>query len=231
MHNRTLAAVAAAAALLAACSGGQQNANASGSTTSAAALRNPLDFPLYPGSSLLSTHSFTQVVKADTSAGGNSVFQNGNGTYTGNEVIASTTAPFSDLSAWLDKMNASPPQGYSAVENGGDPQERVQARRYGLDYALFTNKENGHIRGLLVLAMDPPLVNQRFGVVLGLISKYRSLPGVMRDPIDNEVKSRIGMTISEATQPDSPVGAALSALDQFEHKDSRGLVLIDASKR
>lgn len=227
MH-RTLLAALAAATLLAACSG-QQNARTEAS--SAPPLRNTIDFPLYPGASLISTRSFTQVVKADTSAGGNSVFENGNGTYTGTEVIASTNARFSDLSNWVNRLNASPPPSYSAAESGADPQERAQALRIGLDYAVFTKKNGGHTHGLLVLVMDPPLVNQRFGTVLGLISKYRSLPSIMRDPIDNEVKSRIGMTITEATQPDSPVGAALSALDQFEHKDSRGIVLIDASKR
>jgi len=39
------------------------------------------------------------------------------------------------------------------------------------------------------------------------------------------------MTITEATQPDSPIGAALAALDQFQHKSARGIVMLDAVKR
>lgn len=219
----------AAIAALAACSSGQ-NAK-QGASSATAALHNPLDFPLYPDSQLLATRAFTQVINADTSSGGNSIFENGNGTYTGHEVIASSTAAFSDLSAWIDRLNAAPPPGYSALETGANPAERVQAERYGLDYAVFTKKNGGKTQGLLAIVMDPHLVTQRFGVVLGMISKYKALPAIMREPIDNEAKQRIGMTISQATQPDSPVGAALDALDQFEHKDSRGIVLIDATKR
>jgi len=221
----------AAAVLLAACSGAQNGQNAQTASSAAAPLHNPVDFPLYPGAALLSTHQFTQVIKADTSAGGSSIFQNGNGTYSGNEVIASTAASFDELSAWVDRLNGSPPAGYAAVETGGDPNQRAQARRIGIAYALFKKPEAGRTRGLLLLAMDPTLVNQRFGSVLRLIGKYRALPAIMRDPIDNEVKARIGMTISQATAPESPVGAALSALDQFEHKNSRGIVVLDASKR
>ncbi|HEV3155176.1 MAG TPA: hypothetical protein VGZ02_15310 [Candidatus Baltobacteraceae bacterium] len=226
MHRRFLAAAAAAIAL-AACSGQQ---GAQNGTKPGAALHNPVDFPLYPGSSLLSTHAFTQVVNAGGGSG-QSVFANGNGTYSGDEVIASTPASFQSVAAWVDKLNDSPPPGYTPAETGGDPNAREQSRRIGIDYAVFTRKTGGHTRGVLLLAMDPRMVNEHFGVVLGLIAKYRSLPGVMRDPIDNQVKQRIGMTITEATQPDSPVGAALSALDQFEHKDARGIVLLDATKR
>jgi hypothetical protein len=39
------------------------------------------------------------------------------------------------------------------------------------------------------------------------------------------------MTITQATQPDSPIGAALAALNEFEHKNTRGIVVIDAAKR
>ena len=229
MLRKVLAALAAAG-MLAACSS-QQGTQQGATSGSQASLRNPIDFPLYPGASLLSSRAFTQAINADTSPGGNSIFSSGNGTYTGNEVIAASDAAFSSLSAWVDHLAANPPPGYTSVESGANPQERVQAARYGLDYGVFTKKDGTRTRGLLVIVMDPRLVNQRFGTILGLISKYRALPDVMRAPIDNEAKARIGMTITQATQPDSPVGAALDALDQFEHKDSRGIVLIDASKR
>jgi hypothetical protein len=64
-----------------------------------------------------------------------------------------------------------------------------------------------------------------------MIAKYRALPAIMRAPIDNEARARFGMSITDATQPDSPIGAALAALDQFQHRSSRGIVVIDAVKR
>jgi hypothetical protein len=64
-----------------------------------------------------------------------------------------------------------------------------------------------------------------------MIDKYKALPAVLRGPIDNEAKARFGITISQATQPESPIGAALAALTDLEHKNSRGIVLVDAQKQ
>lgn len=225
---KNAAALAGAVALAAGCSS-QQTARPA--ATPSAALSNPLGFPLYPNANIVSTRTFTQKINAPAAQSGTSVFNAGNGTYTGHEVIAASQAPFSDLSTWVERVNASPPPGYLAVETGNNPSERDQAERYGIDYATFRRKTGGETRGVLVIVMDPQRVNQKFGAVLGMISKYRALPEVMRAPIDNEAKSRIGMTISEATAPESPVGAALSALDQLQNKNARGIVVIDAAKR
>jgi hypothetical protein len=218
-----------ALALIAACSGQQGAQQRQEQAASPGPVRNPVDFPLYPGAHVLSAHPFTQVVQADN-AGGQSVFTAGNGTYRGHEVIASSSAEFAQLSDWVGQVAASPPPGYSAMETGENPQERTQAARYGFDYAAFVKTANGHKTGVLVIALDPQQMNKRFGAVLGMIAKYRSLPAVMRQPIDEQAKARIGMTLSEATQPNSPIGAALAALDQFENTNSRGIVLLDATK-
>jgi hypothetical protein len=100
-----------------------------------------------------------------------------------------------------------------------------------LDHATFSKDENGKTHGVLVIVMDPQRVNARFGTILSMVAKYRALPAIMRAPIDNEAKQRFGMSLTEATQPESPIGAALAALDQFQHKSARGIVMIDATKR
>jgi hypothetical protein len=226
--SKTGAALIAAALLAAGCSG-QQGARPASSPP--ATLANPLDFPLYPRANVVSTRAFTQKINAQAAQGSTSIFSAGNGTYSGHEVIASSQASFSELSSWVQRVNDAPPAGYTAIETGNNPAEHEQAERYGIDYATFRSKTDGSTRGVLVIVMDPERVNQRFGAVLGMISRYRALPEVMRAPIDNEAKSRIGMTLSEATAPESPVGAALSALGQLQNKNARGIVLIDASKR
>lgn len=218
-------AIALAAAALAACSGGGNSQQAG----PAPALHNPLDFPLYPNASMISAKSFTQIVHADTSAGA-SVFAEGNGKYTGHEVIASSAASYDALSAWVERLNAAPPAGYVAVEDQNTPDHQAFAQRAGFDYAIFTKKAGNSTRGVLVIVMDPQRVNQRFGAILGMIDKYKALPAMLRTPIDNEAKSRYGMTITQATQPDSPIGAALSALGELEHKSARGIVVLDAQK-
>lgn len=215
--------------LAAGCSSPQ---NQTSSSASPAALANTAGFPLYPDSRIVTARAFTQNVQVEGGAqSGHSVFASGNGTYAGNEVIAASSASFDDLSAWLARVTDSPPAGYVPVETGRNPGEQQQAQQYGLDYAAFKKKEGAKTHGVLVIVMDPQRVTERFGKVLGMIAKYRALPEVMRAPIDNAAKARIGMTLTQATQPDSPIGAALGALTTFEHKDTRGIVVIDAAKR
>lgn len=217
-----------AAGILAGCSSGGGGSATRG--TPPPALGNPTGFPLYSNAKIISAKSFTQIVHADTTSP-NSVFAQGNGTYGGHEVIASSAASFSALSRWLDGVNGAPPNGYTAVESQSNPGEQTQAQRYGLDYAVFKRKTGNATRGVLVIVMDPQRVNQRFGTILGMIDKYKALPSVLRGPIDDQAKARFGMTITEATQPDSPIGAALSALGELEHRQSRGIVVLDAQKQ
>lgn len=224
--RKVLALLCLTAGALAGCSGGGTGAHA----TASPALSNPLGFPLYSGANIISAKSFTQVVHADTSSG-QSVFAAGNGKYSGHEVIASSPASFSALAAWLDGLNTAPPDGYTAEEPQSNPGQEEQSQRYGLDYAAFKRKEGNGTRGVLVIVMDPQRVNQRFGTILSMIDKYKALPAFLRGPIDNEAKSRFGMTVGEAMQPDSPIGAALAALNELEHKDTRGIVVIDARKQ
>lgn len=228
MQKRCFLALAAAMLLAAGCSSGRNSNQAASPPPS---LHNPLDFALYPGASAVSEHAFTQNVVVQNAPGSQSIFSAGSGTYSGHEVIAASDASFGQLSSWVDHLANSPPSGYTALETGQNPQEQSQALQYGLDYAVFKKKEGAHARDVLVLVMDPQRVNQKFGRILGMIAKYRALPAIMRAPIDNEARARFGMSITDATQPDSPIGAALAALDQFEHRSSRGIVVIDAVKR
>jgi len=69
------------------------------------------------------------------------------------------------------------------------------------------------------------------GPVLKLISTYKALPQALRSPIDDKVKAQTGMTVSEAMAPDSPIGAALAALDDLQHTNARGIVVLNATKQ
>lgn len=218
-------ALCLAGGVLAGCAGGSGGPGA----TTAPRLHNPLDFPLYPSATLISVKPFTEIVSAGTS--GDSPFAQGNGKYSGHEVIASSAASFDALSAWVEHLNASPPGGYTALESGTNPQQQEQSQQYGFDYAAFKRKAAGRTRGVLVIVMDPQRLNKKFGAILGMISRYRALPSILRSPIDVQAKTRFGMTITQATQPDSPVGAALAALSELQHSDARGIVVLDAQKQ
>lgn len=229
MRTTALCIAAVFTALLAAaCSSQQQSGGRAAHTP--AAIVNPLDFPLPAGSKVLSVRSFTQVVNTAGGSETSSIFAAGNGKYAGHEVIAAVPASFSQLSAWVSHLDTTPPHGYSLT--GADlSTAHEQARQYGIDYAVFRRTVSGRPQGTLVIVMDPALVDKRFGTILGLIGKYKSLPPMLRAPIDNEVKTRTGMTVSEAMQPDSPIGAALSGLDQFGKRQTRGIVVLQAAKQ
>lgn len=218
-------ALCLAAGVLAGCAGG---AGGPGPTPTPR-LRNPLDFPLYPNATVVSAKPFSEIVNVENSTG--SVFAQGNGKYAGHEVIASSPATFDALSAWVEHLNASPPSGYTALESGTNAAQQDQSQQYGFDYATFKRKDGQRTRGVLVIVMDPQRVNKKFGTILGMIGKYRALPSVLRGPIDAQAQARFGMTITQATQPDSPVGAALAALGELEHSNARGIVVLDAQKQ
>lgn len=201
--KRALFALSLAAGVLTACAGGSAPR-----ATPVPKLRNPLDFPLYANAALISVKSFRK----------------------GHEVIAASPASFDDLSAWVDQLNATPPSGYRAVENQTNPNEQLQAQQYGVDYALFKKDTKAGTRGVLVIVLDPVRVNKRLGPIVGMIGRYRALPALFRTPLDNEAKARYGMTITQATQPDSPIGAALAALHDLQNSNARGIVVIDAPK-
>lgn len=190
-----------------------------------------IDFPLYGGSRVLVAKSFTQVVNSsDTSYNG--VLMGGNGTYKGNEQIASSPASFDQLRTWLHGLNAKLPSGYTVIQSAQYNEARSNVNRYGLDFALFQKADAGKPpSGLLVIVMDPARVTKSLGPALPLISKYRSLPDFARKPIDDQVKAQTGFSVTEALQPESPIGLALSTLGEFAHSNQRAIMMVDAQKQ
>ena len=66
--------------------------------------------------------------------------------------------------------------------------------------------------------------------MLGLIDRYKYAPRSLRDPLDAQVKRETGISLSEATNPDSPVGPQLPHWASFA-TCGRGIVPIDAVKQ
>ncbi|HEY8312560.1 MAG TPA: hypothetical protein VIG51_00175 [Candidatus Baltobacteraceae bacterium] len=229
--NRLLASSLCCAVALGACSSQQGRQANNAAPSPAPSIANPIAFPLYANARVLSTKAYTQTVNTAGTATSASALSEGGGTYSGHEVVAATPSSFVQLTDWVHALDAKPPQGYTTAPAVDLNQARAQAKRFGLDFAAFQTQQNGKKVGLLVVVMDPARVTTKLGPVLDLIGKYRMLPGAMRSGIDSQVKSRTGMSVTEAMQPDSPIGAALSALDEFQHSNQRGILLIDATKQ
>ena len=216
---------------------GRNSSGTSGSSTAqggspAAAPTNASDFPMYQGATIVVAKDFSQNVDASALKMAGGALAQGSGTYAGHQVIARTSASLDDLAKWLSDEEKAPPQGFTIPAAGSQiSTARAQAKRYGIDFAPFLRDENGKKHGYIVIAMDPSLLDAKLGPAIVMIEKFRSLPGALRGPIDAQLKSRTGISGSEALDPASPLGAALAAYDDVKSTNSRAIVIVEATKQ
>lgn len=217
-----------AAVVLAACSGGQQ----SGAGHPSPKASNPVQFPLFSGAEVLSSRDWHETVESRPGAADSALLSQGAGTYDGHDVVAGTQAMMPSLEAWLRDIDAHPPEGYTSALQGTNVEAvRDHTRDLGIDFAVFQRTENGKQHGVVVLAVDPQTLDAKAGPMLGMIGKFKLMPQTFRDSIDNQAKKQTGFSVTELTNPNSPIGAAIAALDQLRDYGGRGIVLIDATKQ
>jgi hypothetical protein len=216
-------------ALLCACSGGS---HAGGAGSPSPHATNPVAFPLYDGAAVLSARAWRTTISRRPGFADSAVFAQGAGTYDGHDVVAGTQALMPSLEAWLGDLSAHPPAGYAvAISGNGIDAVRAHTRDLGVDFVAFASTENGKRHGVVVMAVDPQTLDQKAGPMLGLIGKFKLMPRGLRDPLDAQAKRQTGFSFTEATNPDTPIGAAVSALGQLRDFGGRGIVLIDAVKQ
>jgi hypothetical protein len=194
-----------------------------------AGLKNPTDITLVTGATLISVQPFSQTVPAnsDTTSG---LTSQGAGTYAGDEVLAESPQSNAELDDWLASLRKSPPAGYATV-----PQASASVVRrlddYGIAFAAFRKTESAGPRGVCVVVMDPKRVRTQLGFVIEIADRYRDLPESMRQSIDQNVKAKAGISVSEALDPSSPIGMTLSAVQQLQTTDDRAIIIVDATKK
>lgn len=233
----SFAILAALGIAVASCSNQSQRSTAPQSQVAPAAaspavLTNPTDFPLIDGSKILDVKAFKQTV-ASTGGQSSALSGEGSGTYLGNEVLAASSAPASGLHAWLAGIEKAPPKGYAYVQTATATSSTVthSMDRYGIEYAVFRTTDPSTKRAVVVVVMDPRQVKDKLGVAIALVDKYRALPDFMRQPIDDQLKAKTGMSATEMTDPSAPLGITLAALKELQSTDERAIVMVDASKK
>ena len=215
---------------LAACSGGARGGGTAGAASPAAT--NPVDFPLFDGASVLSSRAWHQKITSRPGFGDNALLSQGAGTYDGHDVVAGTQALMPSLETWLQNLDANPPSGYTSVAHGnGVEAVRAHTRDLGIDFMVFERLESGKRHDVVVLAVDPQMLDDKAGPMLGVVGKFKLMPQSLRDSIDAQVRKQTGFSVAEATNPDTPIGAAVGALAQLRDFGGRGVVLIDAVKQ
>lgn len=192
-------------------------------------LENPIHFPLYAGATVMAVKAFNQTVSS--AQAGTGVLSSGAGTYDGNEVIAGSPASFAQLQAWVKQLEGAPPAGYTVQSIRANMSSvKDVANKNGIDFAIFRDAKNPN-HGVLLVAMDPSRANEKLGPALSLLSRYQSLPSMLRENIDAGLKKRTGVSIEEITKPGSPLGVALNAMSDFQGNDRRAVLLLDAAKQ
>ena len=222
-----LAAVAISAI---ACSKGTSVPSGSeGTAAPTSAPTNTTSFPLYQDSNVIDSRQFSKTITSGQTSTG--ALAAGAGTYSGNEVIASSAATLAQLEDWLRQQEKQPPSGMVVV---AIPQSMASvhsvAVKNGMDFAIFHDANNSK-HGLVVIAMDPATAHQKLGPALMAVSKFGSLPAPMRQGIDAQLKQRYGYTASQFVEPGSPLGAAVAAMNDFQNKNQRAIIIIDATKQ
>lgn len=193
---------------------------------------NPVDFPLFDGAAVLSSRAWHEKISARPGFGDNALLSQGYGTYDGHDVVAGTQALMPSLETWLQNLDANPPKGYASVAHGnGVEAVRAHTRDLGIDFVVFERMESGKRHDVVVLAVDPQTLDEKAGPMLGVVGKFKLLPQSLRDSIDAQVRKQTGFSVAEATNPDTPIGAAVGALAQLRDFGGRGVVLIDAVKQ
>ena len=228
----SLALVAIAAAIASACNG-QSSPSSSASPETAAALKNPSDFPLVADAKILDVKPFSQTVAASAATQGSLLGSQGAGTYVGDEVLAASTESSKGLQQWLADLGQKPPSGFVYETGSATTSGRVAQTLalYGISYAAFRSADKAVNRGVVIVAMDPRQVRDKLGMAVDLIQKYRNLPSALRDPIDQQLKAKTGFSATEATDPSSPLGMTLSALQELQNSGDRAIVMIDGTKK
>jgi len=226
VNRSIIGAIAAFGLVVAGCSSQQSSSNGPASGGSpAGAISNPTDFPLSADAKILDAKPFNQTVSASSSSG--TVMSQGAGTYSGHSVIAQSSGSIADAKAWLDKTESAPPAGYTHVASAQNAKATEIAAKYGVTYGVFKKGS----KGAVIAVIDTKLAHQKLGFLIGLADKYKMLPESMRGPIDDQVKQRLGMSITEALDPSAPVGMTLEALRTINSSDQPAIVEVDATKQ
>lgn len=179
---------------------------------------NATGFPLFAESTVLASKVWSEKTQAQH--------------YAGLEVVASTPATLDKLGVWIKGLSTNPPAGYSVAASGsGVESAHARAAKMGVDFQVFDHQVDGKHHATIVLAIDPAVFDRQAGPMLGALDKYKMLPQALRDPIDAQVKARTGFTVSEALSPNTPIGAAVAAVNQLRSTGQRGVVLVDGAKQ
>jgi hypothetical protein len=191
-------------------------------------VRNPSDFPLYPGSrveTVVPVDSKQMFAAIRATSRGAETPQN----FRGHEVIAETSASMDQLAKWIDRLRTAPPRGFRHVaEKGWDTHSKTASGADAETGAQFSTPDG--TRTVYVIAGDPRRIRETMGPIFALMENYAAVPGIVRGPLDDQAKKQVGYTITEMLDAKSPVGAVVTTIKRLSGTDRRAILLIDEAQ-
>jgi hypothetical protein len=209
-------------------------------------------FPVYSPSTVATVGKYddsNEVTKL-----GSSWFETGataNHPFIGTQELLKTSASIDDLDAWLVKLDQSPPtdftpnetpeQGTSAAPATGQPATpepspsptenpiRDSLKIFGLVPSEYWSKDRGRV--VMLIVFDPKKVADHLGPTMEVLDQYDKVPAFMRGALDETIKKQAGLSVSDLTSPNTPMGMIVYAARNWRNEDTRAIILVDATRQ
>jgi hypothetical protein len=230
--------------LAAGCSKGSQSGPSGGQALST--------FPVYSPSTVATVGKYddsNEVTKL-----GSSFFESGdtaNHPFIGTQELLKTSASIDDLDAWLVKLDQSPPTDFTpnetadqsasptpaagqsaAPEPSPSPTQnpiRDSLKIFGVVPSEYWSKD--HSRVVMLIVFDPKKVADHLGPTMDVLDQYDKIPALMRGAMDETIKKQVGMSVSDLTSPNTPMGMIVYAARNWRNEDTRAIILVDATRQ
>ncbi|HEY7982497.1 MAG TPA: hypothetical protein VID19_13575 [Candidatus Eremiobacteraceae bacterium] len=195
-------------------------------------------FPVYSPSTVFTVGKYDDSI--DVTKFGSSFFGEGPDTYKpfiGSQELIKTGASMEQLDTWLVALLKSPPQDLApdqaAVQAPSsaakDNPFRVSLKMFGLVPSEYWAKDRSRVVTLIVF--DPKKVADHMGPAIEVLDQYDKVPAIFRGALDATLKKQVGLSVSDLTDPSTPMGMIVYAARNWRSEDTRAIVLIDAARQ
>lgn len=230
--------------LAAGCTKGSQGGPSGGQALST--------FPVYSPSSVATVGKYDD--SSEVTKLGSSFFETGpdaNHPFIGTQELIKTSASIDDLDAWLVKLDQSPPtdfapnetpeQATSAAPATGQPAApepspsptgnpiRDSLKIFGLVPSEYWTKDRSRV--VMLIVFDPKKVADHLGPTMDVLDQYDKIPALMRGAMDETIKKQVGLSVSDLTSPNTPMGMIVYAARNWRNEDTRAIILVDANRQ
>jgi hypothetical protein len=83
----------------------------------------------------------------------------------------------------------------------------------------------------MLIVFDPKKVADHLGPAMEVLDQYDKVPAFMRGALDETIKKQVGLSVSDLTSPNTPMGMIVYAARNWRNEDTRAIILVDATRQ